>query len=66
MAKRGRPPLCPEGSTRMQLTMPVRLYERACQVATQAHLTVPEIIRRALYKDLRHINLPNSSASLKL
>jgi len=52
--KRGRPPLSPdEPSTPVQVRLPDSLYDRAYAEASKEHVTVPELIRRALHRDLR-------------
>ena len=51
--KRGRPPLSEtEASTAVHVAMPISLYDRVYVEAAKEHVTVPEVIRRALEADL--------------
>jgi len=56
--KRGRPSLTPgEASYQMGgLRLPARLYDRACQRASEQRVTVSEVIRRALRDELEREN----------
>lgn len=59
MAKpRGRPPLSPtEPSTAVGgLKLPASLYDRAYDRAREERISVPEVIRRALHRDLERQN----------
>lgn len=54
---RGRPSVTPgEHSTPVQVKIPDSLYDRACAEASKARVSVPEVIRRALAKDLETQN----------
>ena len=56
-SKRGRPSVSPkEPSTDVHLTLPVSVYDRAYLEASKARLSVPEVIRRALTRDLETQN----------
>jgi hypothetical protein len=49
----GRPPVSlSEPSTDVHVTVPNSLYDRAYAVAAKERVSVPEVIRRALVKDL--------------
>ena len=51
--RRGRPPLSErEPSTDVCLKLPVSIYDRAYKEAAKLHVTVPEVIRRALCREL--------------
>ena len=51
--KRGRPPLSEtEASTAVHVAMPISLFDRVYSEATKEHVTVPEIIRRAVEAEL--------------
>jgi hypothetical protein len=53
VTKRGRPALSPdESSTDVHFRMPDSLYDRASAAAAQDRLSVPDVIRRALARDL--------------
>jgi hypothetical protein len=55
--RRGRPSVSPgERSTDVHLTIPDSLYDRAYAKASSQRETVPEIIRRALARDLETQN----------
>jgi predicted HicB family RNase H-like nuclease len=55
--RRGRPSVSPkEASTDVHLTMSDSLYDQAYQRAAQQRVSVPEVIRRALVKDLETQN----------
>ncbi len=58
MSKRGRPPLSrDEPSTAVGgLKLPTSLYDRAYDRAREERISVPEVIRRALTKDLERQN----------
>jgi hypothetical protein len=46
--KPGRPPLDPaDRSVVVSFRMPARVYDRVCERAAAARVTVPEILRRA-------------------
>ncbi len=60
MRKRGRPSVSPrETSTDVHLTMSESLYDRAYAEASKTRVSVPEVIRRALQKDLETQNRTN-------
>jgi hypothetical protein len=52
--RRGRPPLSPdEPSTAVGgLKLPNSLFDRTCAAARDQQISVPEVIRRALARDL--------------
>jgi hypothetical protein len=53
--RRGRPSVSPkEASTDVHLTMSESLYDRAFQRAMYQRVSVQDIIRKALDKDLRN------------
>ncbi len=58
MSKRGRPSLSPdEPSTAVGgLKLPASLYDRAYDRAREERISVPEVIRRALTRDLERQN----------
>jgi Arc/MetJ-type ribon-helix-helix transcriptional regulator len=57
MSRRGRPPLSDdEGSTPVSVKLPDSLYDRAYARASDDRVSVPEVIRRALVRDLETQN----------
>lgn len=67
MAKRGRPPLSPgETTTRLTLVLPDSVYDRVFIIAQQARVSVPELIRRTLARELRNTKSANPPVSLSL
>ena len=52
MAKPGRPRVSAEPNEAVCVKVPVSLYDRAYEKADRDRVTVPELIRRALAKDL--------------
>lgn len=67
MAKRGRPPLSPDGTTTaVNLKLPDRLYDSAYAAAREARCSVPEMIRRLLWKEFRNPKSTSHAISLTL
>ena len=55
--KRGRPALSPdEDSTDVHLTVSASLYDRIYEAAARDRVSIPEVIRRALAKELETQN----------
>jgi hypothetical protein len=53
--QRGRPPVDPDDpSVPVHVKLPSQQYDQACQKASQEHLSLPELIRQALWKELRN------------
>lgn len=53
--KRGRPPVDPDDpSVPVHVKLPATQYDQVCHKAQQAHVTVPEWIRRALQTELKN------------
>ena len=49
----GRPSVSSaEPSADVHLKVPYSLYDRVCVAASRAHVSVPEVIRRAVVRDL--------------
>lgn len=46
--RRGRPPLSPEPSERIDVRLPRSLYDALCRAALQADASLPDIVRDAL------------------
>ena len=56
-SRRGRPPLSDdEGSTSVHVKLPDSVYDRAYERAADERVSVPEVIRRALERDLETQN----------
>jgi hypothetical protein len=53
-SKRGRPPIDPTDHTvSTHVRLPSREFDALCQLAQREHLSLPELIRRALARDRR-------------
>lgn len=53
--RRGRPRVEEdEPSVRVHLTVSARVYDALCQRAQAARVSVPEVVRRTLPRDLRY------------
>jgi hypothetical protein len=57
--KPGRPPLdAADPSTKVCLTMPSKRYDALYRHAATARVTVPELIRQSLGRQLKYLNSP--------
>jgi predicted HicB family RNase H-like nuclease len=63
--KRGRPPLDP-GTPTSSLTLPLSssLHDRLCKKALERGLSVNELARRAIERDLEPVNKPTENSSV--
>ena len=61
MAKVGRPRLSDEPTEGIHVKVPISLYDRAYEAAERDRVSVPELIRRALARDLETQNRGTSN-----
>jgi hypothetical protein len=61
--RRGRPPLSDgEPSESVHIRLPASLYDRAFAAASQDRISIPELIRRAVQRELQQAS-PSHSAT---
>lgn len=61
MTRKGRPPLdAADPSVKVSISLPSKAFDEFCALARQQDMSVPEVIRRAIYGNTFEVKTKNT------